>query len=197
MRRVPRPHPPATQNARPGRIAPGPGLGVARLNPFLRRAVLTTDGTVTNLIETFLEPVVVDKLAEERVAAPVPDWPELKPGTALIRRTVLIRGARTGQIFLHAESLLVLELLAPTIRRELLTTDKPIGKVIREHRLESYRDLLGSRSEEAGPRAHVLGVDPTAALVARTYRIHFNGRAAIQITERFLAAAVGEVEGAS
>ncbi len=149
--------------------------------------MLATDGTVTNLIESFLEKVEIDKLAEEEIRAPVPEWRELPKGTPILRRTVLVRGAESRRIFLHAESLLVLDRLDPALRRELLATAKPIGKLIREQRRESYRELLGIRAEAAAGRAAVLGCRPEDLLVARTYRIHFAGQAAIQITERFLA----------
>jgi chorismate-pyruvate lyase len=166
---------------------PGRGGAAVPLDPVLRRAVLATDGTVTNLIESLLERVVIEKLGQEPVAAPVAEWPDLAPGTQVLRRTVLIRGAESRRIFLHAESLVVLERLAPALRAELAATDKPIGKLIREHRLESYREILASRNEPAGARAVALGVDAGEPLVARTYRIHLGGRPAIQITERFLA----------
>jgi chorismate-pyruvate lyase len=149
--------------------------------------VLATDGTVTNLIESFLEKVAIDKLAEEEIHAPVPEWSDLPKGTAILRRTVLVRGAESRRIFLHAESLLLLDRLDPELRRELLATAKPIGKLIREQRRESYRELLGIRAEAAAGRAAVLGCRPEDLLVARTYRIHFAGKPAIQITERFLA----------
>jgi chorismate-pyruvate lyase len=183
------PHPPRVSSAPPPR---GARDSVVPLDPMLRRAVLATDGTVTNLIESLLERVVIEKLGEEPAAAPLAEWPDLAAGTAVLRRTVLIRGAVTRRIFLHAESLLVLECLDPLIREELCATDKPIGKLIREHKIESYRELLGSTSELAGPRAPVLGVDAAEQLVARTYRIHIGGRPAIQITERFLARDAGE-----
>jgi len=167
---------------------PGPASGcLVPLGAFLHQAILATDGTVTTLIESFREAVVIEKLAEETVVAPVPDWPDLPAGTALLRRTVLVRGAASHAIFLHAESLLVLDRLDPSLRRELLHTTKPIGKLIREQRRESYRELLGNRAEIAGERAEILGCAVADPLVARTYRIHFGGRPAIQITERFLA----------
>jgi hypothetical protein len=41
----------------------------------------------------------------------------------------------------------------------------------------------------------VLGCNPEERLIARTYRIHFGGQPAIQITERFMGRAEdGEVE---
>jgi chorismate-pyruvate lyase len=192
MRRDSRTHSFDVHNARPPHALPRNGRAVP-LEPSLRRAVLATDGTVTNLIESFLEPVAVEKLSEEHVIAPLPEWPELPRGTPVVRRTVVIRGAGSGRIFLHAESLLVLERLAPDIRHELLATAKPIGKLIREHKIESYRELLGAVNEAAGSRAAALGIDPAEELVARTYRIHFGGQPAIQITERFLACDAGEI----
>lgn len=178
----------AVPAVRPGPACPAaPGGAVVPLEPFLFQAVLATDGTVTNLIESFLERVRIEKLGEERAAAPVEEWPGLPVGTPVVRRTVLIRGVESGRIFIHAESLLVLDRLDPLLRRELCETDRPIGKLIREHRIESFRELLGSRSEPAGPRAAVLGCRAEDPLVARTYRIHFSGRPAIQITERFMS----------
>lgn len=197
MRRASRTHAESVQNARSIRssaqetsgafLAAGPDGGAVPLDPLLRRAVLATDGTVTKLIESLLERVVIEKLGQEPVAAPLAEWPDLAPGTAVLRRTVLIRGAGSRRIFLHAESLVVLERLDPVFREELAATDKPIGKLIREHRIESYRELLAERSEPAGARAPALGVDAGEPLIARTYRIHVGGRPAIQITERFLA----------
>jgi chorismate-pyruvate lyase len=188
MQRATRHHPASGGDPEPERpIAPGSPGSVVPLGSFLRQAVLATDGTVSNLIETFLEPVMVEKVAEEDLVAPAPEWSDLPAGTPLRRRTVLVRGANTRRIFLHAESLLVLERLDPDLRRELTQTAKPIGKLIREQRRESYRELLGHRSEAAGPRAAILGCRPEDTLVARTYRIHFAGRPAIQITERFFA----------
>ena len=176
---VPPAHEPEAADPRAGALVP--------LGSFLHQAILATDGTVSNLIESFRERVEIEKVAEEAVVAPVPEWPELPAGTALVRRTVLVRGADSHAIFLHAESLLVLDRLDASLKRELLHTQKPIGKLIREQRRESYRELLGNRAEAAGGRAEILGCAPGAALVARTYRIHFGGQAAIQITERFLA----------
>lgn len=175
--------PEAMQDAtsRGGRRPAAPLLG-----SFLQRAILATDGTVTNLIEAFVEPVYIEKLDEQALAPGVSHgWPELAPDLHVVRREVLIRGRRSGRVFLHAESLIVLEHLDDILRRELLETDKPIGKLIREYRRESYRELLGQRREAAGPRAAYFDCAPEAAVVARVYRIHLGGRAAIQITERF------------
>jgi len=188
MQHPSKPHPrtPGEPGPEPRTEAPTTGALVP-LGSFLHQAILATDGTVSTLIESFRERVEIEKLSEETVTAPVPEWPELPAGTALVRRTVLVRGAESRGIFLHAESLLVLDRLDPGLRGELLSTAKPIGKLIREQRRESYRELLGNRAEVAGERAAVLGCGPAEPLIARTYRIHFGGQPAIQITERFRA----------
>lgn len=160
--------------------------GRREFDAFLRRAIVATDGTVTNLIEEFVEPVVIVKLDERALDSRVPaEWPELAPGLDVVRREVLIRGAESGRVFLHAESLIVLDYLDDILRRELLETDKPIGKLIREYRRETYRELLGHRHQPAGRLAPHFGCEPGTALLVRVYRIHIGGRPAIQITERF------------
>jgi chorismate-pyruvate lyase len=186
------------EGMRDASTAPPPGpLG---LNPFLRRAIVATDGTVTHLIEAFVEPVKIQKLEERPIEPPLADWRELEQGHEVVLRRVLIIGQRTGRVFLHAESLIVLDHLDETLRRELLETDKPIGKLLREYRRETFRELLGHRLEPAGDLARHFGCSREQTLLARVYRIVLAGRPAIQITERFpdngegLCAAPEEVE---
>jgi chorismate-pyruvate lyase len=170
------------QDAEPGRGRPS---APAQLDAFLTRAILATDGTVTNLIEEFCEPVGIEKLDERQLDGPVGDaWPDLDPGVHVVSREVVIRGRTSGRIYLHAESLVVLDHLDDILRRELLETDKPIGKLIREYRRETFRELLGHHVEPAGELAVHFECEPAAPLVTRIYRIHLGGRPAIQITER-------------
>jgi chorismate-pyruvate lyase len=164
--------------------------GSPALDAFLKRAIRVTDGTVTNLIEEFVEAVVIEKLAEtshrygDDVAGRAA-WPDLAGGEPVVHRTVLIRGRDSGRVFLHAESWIAVDRLDDILRRQLRETDRPIGKLIRDHRRETYRELLGDWHEPAGELAALLGCAPGQTLVARLYRIFLEGRAAIQIVERF------------
>ncbi len=160
--------------------------GAPTLPRFLRRAILATDGTVSNLLEEFLGPVVVEKLDEHELPAGAGEaWVGLEPGLKVISREVLIRTRESARVLLHAESLLILDYLDDILRRELLETDKPIGKLIGEYHRETYRELLGHRREAAGQLATHFDCTPEQTLIARLYRIHLGGRPAIQITERF------------
>ncbi len=157
------------------------------LDAFLRRAIAATDGTVTRLIEEFVEPVLIEKLEEAAAGqGPQPGWDDLPAGVEVVAREVLIRGASSGRVFLHAESLIVLDHLDDLIRRELLETDKPIGKLLREYRRETFRELRGQHLEAAGPRARYFGCDVDDPVLTRVYRIFLAGKPAIQITERLL-----------
>src|SRR4030095_8214571 len=108
MQRPSRPHPPAEASASE-RGAERPTTGaLVPLGSFLHPEILATS------IESCGEPVEIEKLAEETVTAPVPEWADLPAGTTLVRRTVLVRGAQSPAIFLHAGSLLVLDRLDPS-----------------------------------------------------------------------------------
>lgn len=166
------------------------------LDPFLRRAILATDGTVSNLIEEFVEPVSIVKLDEyELDSDDIADLDFVQSeDVRVVSREVVIRGEGSGRVFLHAESLIVLDYLDDILRRELLETRKPIGKLIREYRRETYRELLGHHRERAGERALFFACSPDDAIIARRYRIFLGARPAIQITERFLDGGIDETE---
>jgi chorismate-pyruvate lyase len=164
--------------------------GSPALDAFLKRAIRVTDGTVTNLIEEFVEPVVIEKLAEQpwpagATIAGRAAWPELASGEHIVHREVLIRGRESGRVFLHAESWIAVDRLDDILRRELMETDRPIGKLIRDYRRATYRELLGDWEEPAAGHAAHFGCSPERTLSARLYRIHLDGRAAIQIIERY------------
>jgi chorismate-pyruvate lyase len=174
--------------------------GSPALDAFLKRAIRVTDGTVTNLIEEFIEPVVIEKRGETACLAgdAVVDraaWPDLAAGEPMIHRTVLVRGRNSRRVFLHAESWIATDRLDDILRRELVESDRPIGKLIRDHRRETYRELLGDWQEPAGDLAGLLGCPAAQPLTVRLYRIHLDGRAAIQIVERFADTTVGARPG--
>ena len=154
---------------------------------MVQRFILCTDGTVTRVLEDFAgESVVVHKVREEMVKTTSPehllDMPE--PESVLVRH-VLLRGTETGRNFIYAESLLRTDALAPDLLDELCTTDTPLGLLLRERRLETFRELVSHGTEEAGDWAYHFGVPPTATALSRTYRVVWGGRPAMLINEKF------------
>ncbi|GLZ01171.1 chorismate pyruvate-lyase family protein [Actinoplanes sp. NBRC 103695] len=156
--------------------------GAPAADPFglAGRMLIASDGTVTPMLELMVgEQIVTAGLKQ----FPVPADPEHEsllpapPGTALLQRTTRLAGARSGVTYVRATSLLLLDALPAELRRDLLVTPEPIGRVLRRTRVETYRDLIswapcGSASDEA----------------YRRYRILIGGVPALLIDELFTAA---------
>ncbi|XTZ13727.1 chorismate--pyruvate lyase family protein [Micromonospora echinospora] len=156
--------------------------------PLPGRLLLTSDGTVTPMLEQIVgEPIVTAGLTVTPVAAD-DDSVGLLPGGQELhcRRTDLV-GAVTGTVHVRARSILAVDLLPPQLRADLAETDEPIGVLLRRHRLETYRELLwwrvhpGEGDEEAGA-----GRPPTPR-ASRRYRLFTGGQAALLIQETFFA----------
>lgn len=158
-----------------------------RLTKF-QRVLVGTDGTVTNILETFAgEPVEVVKLRQVFDTSNEGDADLLVSGEKVLRRRVLLRGQRSQQSLLYAEAVVVLDRVDPMIVDGLLRTDKAIGVLLAERRAETFREIVQVDREPAGPCALHFGIDPDAELVWRRYRVIARGKPAILITEKFPA----------
>lgn len=156
------------------------------LSPF-QRILLTTDGTLTVLVEVYAnEEIKVVKLSHS--SGPWPgDHPdlELEGGEDVLRRTILLEGADTHANFLYADSLIVTDRLPPDVRAGLFDTDKPIGRLLVEARTETFREILRAGTEPAGACASHFGIDKDHLLIFRTYTVVAEGRPIMLITEKF------------
>jgi beta-ribofuranosylaminobenzene 5'-phosphate synthase len=156
--------------------------GAPAADPFglAGRMLIASDGTVTPMLELMVgEPIMTADLTQ----CPVPADDEnalvlpAPPGTALLQRTTRLVGARSGVTYVRATSLLLLDALPAEVRRDLLVTSEPIGRVLRRARVATYRDLLGwERRGSASDEAY------------RRYRILISGVPALLIGELFTAA---------
>ena len=154
---------------------------------FVQHVLLVTDGTVTNVLEAYAgEAITVVKLRQtiEPAGRSVSDL-EVHQSDSVMRREVLLRGTESGRTFVHALSQIVPERLDPAIRRGLLESSKPIGRLIEEKHLETFREILSVQREQAGARGIHFGLGHTAPVTSRTYRIIAGGRPIMLITETF------------
>ena len=161
-----------------------------RTAPLTRfqRVLLTTDGTVTKILEAAAdEPMEVVKLVHALDTSNADDLDLLVGGERVLRRRVLLRGRLSGGTYLYAEAVVAVDRVDPAILDALVATDKAIGVLLAERRTETFREVLRIDREPAGPAAAHFGVDPTAELVFRTYRIVVRGRPVVLITEKFPA----------
>ena len=148
-----------------------------------------TDGTVTHILEAYAgEPIEVVKLvqafdtangADERLA--------LDDGDPVLRRRVVLRTAHTHRNLLYAEVVVAVARAGPAFVDGLVDTEKPIGVLLAEHRMETLREILEVDHEPAGPAAAHFDVEASAPLVVRTYRVVADGRPVLLITEKFPA----------
>lgn len=153
---------------------------------ILQRALLVTDGTVTNLLEVYGdEPVHVVKLAQRFDPVP-PD--QTDPGLAheaVLLRTVLLQGVHSRRNMLYAHSILTVDRLDPRIVDGLLHTDCPVGRLLARYRVETFREIAAVGFEPAATCAEYFDVDTNDTLVFRTYRVLVDQKRVMEITEKF------------
>jgi chorismate-pyruvate lyase len=164
----------------------GSPIDPSKLTSF-QRILLTTDGMVTEMLEAnFWERMVVERLFQEDypLESELPDL-ECKPGEHILDRRIVLRGRMSHLARLYAESFIVPDRLPEFIRDGLINSAKPIGHLILENRLETFREILGCVREEAGEIAAHFRIEPTDYLIARRYRVIAHGHPIMLITEKF------------
>jgi chorismate-pyruvate lyase len=156
------------------------------LSPILR-VLLVTDGTVTRTLEAYFgEAIAVDVLEHaERTSESAYPQIDIAAGDHILHRYVRLLGSKTGKVYAVAESVAVLEHISQQMRRQLIEEHKGIGELLREGRLETYRELLTANLTAAGRWAEHLHVAATEGVVTRDYRIYQGGRAVLLIREVF------------
>lgn len=159
---------------------------------ILQRVLLTSDGTVTRIIEAYAgEPIGVVKLAHVLIEPGHAGCPELDLGSEepLLERKVLLRGRGSGTNFVYAEALIALHRLPAAVRDGLLLSDTPIGTLLAEHRVETWKEMARSGCEPAGDCAAALGIAGTGTVWARSYRVFSAQRPVMAVTEKFPSSA--------
>ena len=168
-------------------------LGKSHINPAelstFQRILLTTDGTLTHILEAYLyEPIQVVKLSEQLTTL-TQDLKSmnLSKGTEVIARKILLRGRISRRNFLYAESILVPERLEKKFRDELLKTNTPIGKIWFEHKVETFKEIIDSGQENTNLLSNYFGVETGTDFFFRTYCVYSNSKPTMMITEKFPA----------
>ena len=157
--------------------------GIHDLSLF-QRILLATDGTVTDLIALYAgEAIRVKKLVQTIGEESAPAELQCIGPTRLLSRRILLTGAM--KTYLYAESQFVLERLSKSIQDQMLNTDRPIGLLWKEERLETFREIVGQAVEPNAAIAQYFDLPASAPFVSRTYLIHHGGRPLGMITEKW------------
>lgn len=164
-----------------GRLLDGAALAI------VERLILSTDATVVRLLEAcFGERIRTAGLAQNSTRPLASDVDlELAGDETVLRRATLLQGCLTGRHYVYAESSVVLDRLAESVREALISTSEPIGRVLIDQRVESFREMLSTGRAPAGPPGASLGVRDSDLLVFRTYRVIVGRRPVMLITEYF------------
>jgi chorismate-pyruvate lyase len=144
---------------------------------LLERMLMTSDGTVTIMLEQIVgEPIATAGLAHS--VAPVdPDTAAVLPfpAASLMTRTTQLVGTVTGTVYVRATSVFSPDALPERVRAALLKTGEPIGRLLRRERVESFREILSIEApDHSGP-----------AEPRRRYVICIGGSPAVHIEEIF------------
>ena len=158
-----------------------PGLNDLSL---FQKVLLATDGTVTDLIALYAgEPIGVRKLSQSIREELAPTELLCAGPTRLMSRSILLTSA--ARTYLYAESQFVLERLSKSIQQQMLDTDRPIGLLWKEERLETFREIVRQEVEPCEAIAHHFDVPVSVPFVSRTYLIHHGGKPLGMITEKW------------
>lgn len=144
------------------------------------RLLLTTDGTVTPMLEHIVdEPIITARIdqrcaeADDRIRALL----EVPAGERLLARSTDLVGARSGAVYVQAQTTAVPHALPPQFQHSLLRTQEPIGVILRRQKVETFREIL----------TYETGGERQSRWASREYRVFIGGVPALLISERFTA----------
>ncbi|NLM30195.1 MAG: DUF98 domain-containing protein [Methanomicrobiales archaeon] len=161
---------------------------VGRLSP-MQKILIGTDGSVTNLLEMASgHPVTITTRVQEIVAADGETAAalDIEPGEEVNYRVVELKDSVTGEVLIYAVSCTPLSRLAPEFRQDLMRADIPIGRILRNHRIESRREITDARIIQAGTDlARIFKIHRSESMFSRKYRIIHREEPLIAIEEVF------------
>jgi chorismate-pyruvate lyase len=147
--------------------------------PACLRICAGTDGSVTQLLEVLTGKTVVVKTLGQGIIKATPDIAKLldiEVGEEVNSRLVTLNVGDT--VYVLAKSLAPVKRMPQAVKNDLMKADVPIGRILREHRLETRRDIL----EIEMVRSDFFGSLP---VLSRKYKIIHKNRVLMWINECF------------
>lgn len=154
---------------------------------IIPRILLATDGTITHILEAYAgEPIDLVRLSSTLVTdASGLEHLGVEVGERTLRRLSLRRGSQSGRVFVHSDSVVVLDRLPEHLAEEFVRTGASLLKLLAKHRIGTFRENIDEWEGMDAEVAGLLGIDRSEILVARTYQIVVGGRPVAWVTERF------------
>jgi chorismate-pyruvate lyase len=161
------------------------------------RMLLTSDGTVTTMLEACTGEAIVTALTRQSGPAsphvleteigrwwqPPTALLDPVPGESLIARRVILTGERSGVAFVAAESLVIPERLPEPGAQRLRHAGASLGRVLNASGLATRRHIVEIAEVRDAEVNDLLGVRSDATLARRTYTIGSTERTMAAVTE--------------
>ncbi len=147
--------------------------------PACLRICAGTDGSVTQLLEVLTGKKVEVKTLGQLIIKATPDIAkrlDVDVGDEVNSRLVTLDAG--GTIYVMAKSLAPVKRMPQAVRDDLMKADIPIGRILREHKLETRRDILKMEIV----RQDFFGDVP---VLSREYRIIYENKVLMWINECF------------
>jgi len=147
--------------------------------PACLRICAGTDGSVTQLLEVLTGKTIEVRTLGQGIIKATPDIAKLldiEAGDEVNSRLVTLDAG--GTIYVLAKSLAPVKRMPQGVRDDLMKADIPIGRILREHKLETRRDILKMEIV----RQDFFGDIP---VLSREYRIIYENKVLMWINECF------------
>ncbi|MCZ7371991.1 MAG: chorismate pyruvate-lyase family protein [Candidatus Methanoperedens sp.] len=147
--------------------------------PTCLRICAGTDGSITQLLEVLTGKDVEVKTLEQALIKATPSIAELleiEKGDEVNRRIVTLNAE--GIVYVLARSLAPIRRMPKDVRKDIMQADIPIGRILRDYKLETRRDILKMEII----RHEFFGDIP---VLSREYKIIFNEEILMWINECF------------
>jgi chorismate-pyruvate lyase len=158
----------------------------------LHRIILTTDGTVTDILEAyFRERMDVVPIRQQTVAARALSASQqatlqvAADDSEVLEREILLRGEISESCHVYAHSFIAVERLPEPVRAGLLAKTKAIGHLLLEHRIATFKEIVDCHREPAGALATLFAISDRAPMLSRTYVLSVDGQPIMVINEKF------------
>jgi chorismate-pyruvate lyase len=111
--------------------------------PVSLRICAGTDGSVTLLLELLTGKTVNVETKEQKAVKATPEVARLldiEAGDEVNERLVVLTAGDT--VYVLAKSLAPVKRMPPDVRKDMIQADIPIGRILRDHKLETRRDII-------------------------------------------------------
>ncbi len=139
---------------------------------MLRRYFLTTDGSVTTILDVIRGHVKIETLEQKFVDADLEmaQLLNIEVGDKVNYRVVVIE---TEEPLIYAISLIAVKRLENDFKEDLIRADIPIGRILRKHNIESRREIKSVYYEDQSPEIKEI-FKINSPMLTRTYNIIHN-----------------------